>query len=180
MGRRPDPERRAELLGDVVGYLLEHGVHQTSLRPLATELGTSTYTFVYHFGSKEELLAEALEEIATRHAAAVEGLRKGTLDEFILNYWTWNLEADRLRTISVVTDARSLVRTQGELFRPFVRAVTNAVQSSITSRLEAQGRSPAESAVISVALLGALAELATEDTEEFRVEAVQRLVERVA
>lgn len=180
MGRRPDPERRAELLGDVVVYLLEHGVHQTSLRPLATELGTSTYTFVYHFGSKEELLAEALDEIAIRHAAAVEGLRSGDLDQFIRGYWDWNVDTDRMRTVNVVTDARSLVRSQADLFRPFIRSVTAPLQSSIASRLESEGRPAEEAPVISVALFGALADLATDEATEFRIEAIERFVERVA
>ena len=35
MGRRPDVERRQELLDAVVAYLAEHGLADVSLRPMA-------------------------------------------------------------------------------------------------------------------------------------------------
>lgn len=180
MGRKPDPERRAELLRDVVGYLLDHGVHQTSLRPLASALKTSTYTFVYHFGTKEDLLSEALDEIAIRHGAAIEQMTTGTLDDFIRRYWSWNFDSDGLRTIRVVTDARSLARVQGELFRPFVRSITSSLQSAVERRLEHDGRARAEAPVITMALTGALADLASLDDASTSDETIEQLLSRVA
>ncbi len=163
-----------------MGYLLEKGVHQTSLRPLANQLGTSTYTFVYHFGSKDDLLAEALEEISSRHAIALESMRSGSVDQFIRSYWAWNVSTDRLRTVKVITDARSLVRTQGALYRPFVRSVTGAVQSVIGGRLEAEARSADESIVITTALFGTLTDLATEESVDADVDTIDQLVNSVA
>ena len=54
------PERRAKLLEKVVDYLLRHGLVDLSLRPLAAALRTSPRMLLYFFGSKEQLLAEAL------------------------------------------------------------------------------------------------------------------------
>ena len=53
MGRHPDPERRAELLDEVVGYLGQHGVAGVSLRPVSRALGGSVNALVHHFGSKD-------------------------------------------------------------------------------------------------------------------------------
>src|SRR5207248_9104803 len=59
MGRHKDPQRKAELLESVAEYLLEHGLAELSLRPLAHAVGTSPRILLYHFGSKEELVASA-------------------------------------------------------------------------------------------------------------------------
>src|ERR1700761_3348067 len=48
MGRRPDLERRAELLDEVVRYLGRHGVAGLSLRPVARDLGVSVNALVHH------------------------------------------------------------------------------------------------------------------------------------
>jgi AcrR family transcriptional regulator len=63
MGRRRDPRRREQLLDAVAGYILRFGLAELSLRPLAAELRTSPRMLLYHFGSKENLLVEALGHI---------------------------------------------------------------------------------------------------------------------
>jgi AcrR family transcriptional regulator len=60
VGRPPDPLRREELLRGVVRYLERHGLARLSLRPLAQAIGVSPRTLLYHFGSKEALVAAAL------------------------------------------------------------------------------------------------------------------------
>ena len=60
MTQAASPERRAKLLEKVVDYLLRHGLVDLSLRPLAAALRTSPRMLLYFFGSKEQLLAEAL------------------------------------------------------------------------------------------------------------------------
>lgn len=60
MPRPLDHARRAELLRGVVDYIAEHGLAELSLRPLAAALGTSSRMLIYYFGTKEELLVQAL------------------------------------------------------------------------------------------------------------------------
>ncbi|MGI5222653.1 TetR/AcrR family transcriptional regulator [Nocardia sp. CA-290969] len=60
MARPLDHAKRAELLDAVVGYIAEHGLADLSLRPLAAALGTSSRMLIYYFGTKEELLVQAL------------------------------------------------------------------------------------------------------------------------
>lgn len=96
MPRPPDPARRAQLLQAVADYLLDHGLAEMSLRPLASSLGTSPRMLLYHFGSKEQLVAEAL-------AASRERQRKATLawlqkqpelgpTELLRRFWAWQLD----------------------------------------------------------------------------------------
>lgn len=54
--------------------MLEHGLIGLSLRPLAAELGTSDRMVLYHFGSKDELVADVLRCSNDRAAAQVNAL----------------------------------------------------------------------------------------------------------
>lgn len=56
-------DRRRELVLAAHRYLLDHGVADLSLRPLAAAVGTSARLLVYHFGSKEGLIAAVMDEV---------------------------------------------------------------------------------------------------------------------
>jgi len=61
--------KRARMLASMADHVLAHGVRASSLRPLAAAAGTSDRMLVYHFGSREALLAEVLQRIAADFAA---------------------------------------------------------------------------------------------------------------
>jgi AcrR family transcriptional regulator len=86
-------ERRTELLEKIVDVLLREGISELSLRPLAKSVGTSARLLIYHFGSKEKLLADALEQVRQRVEASLRSLatKEGalSLDEFLLLFWSW-------------------------------------------------------------------------------------------
>lgn len=60
------------LLPKLAAHVLEHGLGGASLRPLAKAAGTSDRMLIYHFGNKEQLLADLLEYIAGVYSAALE------------------------------------------------------------------------------------------------------------
>lgn len=62
---------RDRYLDAAVGYVVEHGLSELSLRPLAEAIGTSHRMLLYHFGSKEQLLVEIVREIERRERALV-------------------------------------------------------------------------------------------------------------
>ncbi|WP_395693255.1 TetR/AcrR family transcriptional regulator [Nocardioides sp.] len=55
--------RRPELLDASVEYVLDHGIAELSLRPMAAELGVTHGTLLRHFGSKEQLVIEVVNSI---------------------------------------------------------------------------------------------------------------------
>jgi AcrR family transcriptional regulator len=73
MGRHSDPARRSELLDAVADYLLEHGLADLSLRPLAAAIETSPRMLLYHFGSKEQLVVAALGRARERETELFSG-----------------------------------------------------------------------------------------------------------
>jgi AcrR family transcriptional regulator len=67
-------QRRAEWTEAATDYVLDHGLMGLSLRPLAADLGTSDRMLLYHFGSKDELVATVLRtsnERSTNHVRAM-------------------------------------------------------------------------------------------------------------
>lgn len=60
MPRPVNVEKRADLLKQVVHHLQHHGLAQTSLSSLAEAVGTTKRMLLYYFGSRENLLSQAL------------------------------------------------------------------------------------------------------------------------
>ncbi len=89
-------DRRTELLNSIVDALLTYGAAELSLRPLAERVGTSARLLIYHFGSKEQLLADAMAEVRLRiqtslGAYAVQ-VRPKTLRDLVMMVWDWAVQ----------------------------------------------------------------------------------------
>jgi AcrR family transcriptional regulator len=54
---------RASLLADAVEHFAKNGIGDASLRSIATSIGTSHRMLIYHFGSREGLLAEVVRTV---------------------------------------------------------------------------------------------------------------------
>jgi AcrR family transcriptional regulator len=69
-----DPERREAWTREATDYTLTHGLIGLSLRPLAASLGTSDRMLLYHFGTKDNLVAAVLRESNDRAVAGISAL----------------------------------------------------------------------------------------------------------
>ena len=89
-------DRRTALLNSIVDALLAHGAAELSLRPLAERVGTSARLLIYHFGSKEQLLADAMAEvrlrIQTSLGARAAHIRPKTLRDLVMMVWDWAVQ----------------------------------------------------------------------------------------
>jgi len=107
--------RREELLEKAYEFVLEHGLADLSLRPLATAVGSSPRVLLYLFGSKEGLVGELLARARRDELAALEGVTGEGLDAVTATLWEW-LSAPqhrRLLVLWVEAYARSLVDPGG-------------------------------------------------------------------
>jgi AcrR family transcriptional regulator len=66
MVRAGVPPTRERLLDEIVDYILKRGLGNLTLRPLAAALKTSPRMLIYFFGSKEQLISEALTQCRMR------------------------------------------------------------------------------------------------------------------
>jgi AcrR family transcriptional regulator len=86
--------RKAELLDALIAYLQRHGLADLSLRPMAAATGTSARLLIFHFGSKERLLTEVLEEMQARlqrsFIALLSANKPGARRVPLMRaYWDW-------------------------------------------------------------------------------------------
>lgn len=93
VARTADPQLRLELLDRVVAYLVQNGLAQTTLRPMAKQLGVSINRLVHHFGSKDELITAALARAIDLQVGVQEGWlrRKPDITQVDLyrKWWRW-------------------------------------------------------------------------------------------
>jgi len=97
MARTPNPLRKPELIEQILEFLLDKSLSSVTFRSLATGLDVSTFTLVYHFGTRAELIREVVQAISSR-AGIVEEINsdaEATLDTFVTGLelsWQWSIQ----------------------------------------------------------------------------------------
>lgn len=129
MARPLDYARRAELLAGVVGYIAEHGLAELSLRPLAAELGTSSRMLIHYFGTKEELLVQALATQRPDLFVVFADLAdEAALRERLWEFWRSNADGAETRSVRVMLQViGAACATDG----PFQEYVTESIATFI-------------------------------------------------
>jgi AcrR family transcriptional regulator len=176
MRRVPSP--REALLAAVADYLLEHALSNLSLRPLAAATGTSARMLVYHFGSKERLIAEAMAEVRVRqHKLVARWVRRHPTASFadLMEFaWSWVAAAEHEPYLRLFLEVLGRGTREAGHFAEFSRATFEDWVSSVQRRLEKEGR-PAEKArafaILTVSTIRGLALyfLATKDKRGARL-----------
>ena len=131
-------DRRTELLGRIVDEFLARGVADLSLRPLAERVGTSARLLIYHFDSKEQLVAAALAEVrqhigASLRARAVE-VQPETLNALVMMVWDWATEPPNQRYFRLLFEVDGLAMFDRLSFSDEVRRANSAVWISLIER----------------------------------------------
>jgi AcrR family transcriptional regulator len=117
--RAPSP-RYEELLERAYRYVLANGLSDMSLRPLASEIGSSPRVLLFLFGSKEGLVRALLararaDELAFLSHAHPQGNVQGDLATTVQVVWKWLADPSHrsLLVVWVEAYARSLVEPDG-------------------------------------------------------------------
>ncbi len=97
MSRKPDPGRKQELLDQILDYLVGKPLASLTFRTVADALGVSTFTLVYQFGTRAELVSDIVGAISSRQSDIEHRLvsNPGTLDAYyenLTNSWKWTLD----------------------------------------------------------------------------------------
>lgn len=120
------PSSREALRARAADYLLENGLSDLSLRPLAAAAGTSARMLVYHFGSKEELIAEAMAEIRSRQRKLAERWitrhSKASPEELLRFVWSWISAPEHEPYLRLFLEVLGRGVRKGEHFAEFSRA----------------------------------------------------------
>ncbi|MBG0564676.1 TetR/AcrR family transcriptional regulator [Actinoplanes aureus] len=121
-------ERQAELLEAAYRYVLQHGLADLSLRPLAAAIGSSPRVLLFLFGSKDDLVRALLARAREDELALLGdvGAAPIGLARAVERVWAW-LAAEEHRPLLrvwVEAYARSLVEPDGA-WAGFARATVS-------------------------------------------------------
>jgi AcrR family transcriptional regulator len=128
---------RDRLLRDVLEYARGRGLGDVSLRTLADAIGTSHRMLIYHFGSKEGLLAAVVATVEADQRAVMVGMARGSGADpatTMRRFWADladpdKHEAERLFFDTVAMSLRGRPGTEGlrsSLVQPWLDAVDEA------------------------------------------------------
>lgn len=105
MARKPDPTRKPALIQQALEFLVDKPLSSLTFRSLAKALDVSTFTLVYHFGNRAQLIREIVRANARGVSPAeASAMPAGTLEEYFSSLylsWQWmqlpeNLHRQRL------------------------------------------------------------------------------------
>ena len=134
-------ERRAELIDKSLDYFLEHGAAGISLRPLAAATGTSARLLVYHFGSKDNLMAAVLEEVNNRLQKSfsdfLSSSRRGKGRSALQAYWSWTIRPENVPYVRLLLEVLVLARQNPKEYAQYA----HYLEGTSTSWLELVERS---------------------------------------
>ena len=104
--------RREALIGKSLEYFLEHGAAGLSLRPLAAATGTSARLLVYHFGSKDGLIAAVMDEVRDRlqksFASLAAASGRGRQQSPMQAFWSWTIRPENLPCLRLLFEVQVL------------------------------------------------------------------------
>ncbi|MFG2605956.1 TetR/AcrR family transcriptional regulator [Streptomyces sp. NPDC048514] len=168
MPRPPDPAKRGDLLDQVRDYLLQNGLADLSLRPLAKALGTSDRMLLYYFGTKERMVAEALAAYERRPLLRVRELLEvvgppadaGGVRRFLEEMWRRFGEPDVRAALPLYLEIMSVGVLHPDRYGPVMRDILTAWTDLLTSVLRDVGldrdRARTQATLLTDASLGLL------------------------
>ena len=179
-----ETSRRDEVAQAATDYVLEHGLVGLSLRPLAAELGTSDRMLLYHFRSKDDLVASVLRVSSDRSVAVLRALPpSGSVREAVLDLWaaTTSPRLERCQRVYVEAAALGLfghepyVTVVGEANDRWVAAVADHLADSGVPRPLA-GRA---TALLDAAFMGFQLDLPLDTGDPVLHQAVEDLADAI-
>ena len=123
MARPVDHARREQLLDAAVDYVVDHGLADLSLRPLAAALHTQAPVLLHHFGSKENLLVQILNAVRDRlrDVARMTGPAEGPSG--LRAVWSWASDPAHAPLYRLFFEAYALALRDPDLYRGFLDTV---------------------------------------------------------
>ena len=180
-----DTGRRDQLARDATDYVLEHGLIGLSLRPLAQALGTSDRMLLYHFGTKDDLVASVLRVSNDRSVAQIGRLPAAAdVRNAVLDLWAAMLEPSLLRCQRMYVEAAALGLFGSEPYASVVKEANRDWVAALASHLAASGvpadRAGRATALLDAAFSGFLLDLPLDAGDPVQEQAVRDLADAVA
>lgn len=163
--------KRDELTEAATDYVLEHGLIGLSLRPMAAELGTSDRMLIYHFGSKDELVAAVLATSNNRSMAYITAMEPSpSLRQAVLDLWNTYSDGQVQRCQLMYVEAAALGVFGREPYASSIRESNAVWMAAMATHLERSGVAAADAprlaALIDATFNGVLLDRPLDDEAE--------------
>ncbi|CAN5593088.1 TetR family transcriptional regulator [soil metagenome] len=177
------------LLDRIVDELLQSGVADLSLRPLAAEVETSARMLIYHFGTKEQLVAEALGEVRLRIGRSLRARaserRPGSMGDVVTMVWDWATEPANHGYFRLLFEVDGLtmfdgLHLSGEVRRAGSRVWIDLIGEASGALAEGDDEFTARATLVVGAFTGLLQEFLSTGDRARTTEALSHLVELLA
>ncbi len=143
--------RKAVLLDGLIAHLVKRGVADVSLRPMAAAVGTSARLLVFHFGSKERLLLEVLDEMQARLQRSLDELARpaGPARCAPLRlFWDWALKDANFAQLGLLYQLHILAAQDHKSYGRYLKRNSLNWLESVQALLKPSQRSPALATLI--------------------------------
>lgn len=158
MSRRPNPQRKALLLAEIVEYVRKNGIADLTLRPLAAALETSPRNLLYHFHSSNELITVTLNELAREDREAFDlefGQAQGDTPAQLVDRFV-HFFNQRTASIRVYLELSLLHLTTGEDLAIFMHECTKPWYDHCEKVLSSAGYNKQRAKALSSLVVGTL------------------------
>jgi AcrR family transcriptional regulator len=152
-------DRRQVLAEGATDYVLEHGLLDLSLRPLAAALGTSDRMLLYHFGDKLNLVATILRVSNDRSVKGIGDLKPSAdLRAAVIDLWDAVSSPHQARCQRLYVEAAALGVLGTEPFASVVAEANGVWLGALADHLVASGirrsRAPRAARLVEAAFMG--------------------------
>ncbi|WP_426434825.1 TetR family transcriptional regulator [Bradyrhizobium genosp. P] len=165
------------------------GIADLSLRPLAERVGTSARLLIYHFGSKEDLLAAALAQVRARIAGELKALAQTdsspSLGAALARFWRWATAEPNRKYFRLLFEIDGLAMHDQLRFSTQARNESTSVWLNMIRNAEALSRQtsadpPGRTRLIWASIAGLLQDFLTTGDHERTTEALHYFLGLIA
>ena len=177
--------RRDEVAVAATDYVLEHGLVGMSLRPLAAALGTSDRMLLYHFDSKDDLVATVLRVANDRSVEVIRALPPSAdVRAAVLDLWAAVTSPRLERCQRMYVEAAALGLFGREPYASVVREANEIWTTAVADHLVASGtprdRAHRAVALLDATLMGFALDLPLVAGQSLQAQAVRDLADAIA
>lgn len=165
---RTDSARKQQLLELAYAHVLDHGLADMSLRPLAEAIGSSPRVLLFLFGSKDELVQALLARARQDETAMLEAVRRARTEYGLARagelVWSWLADPGHRKVLTLWVEgyARSLSGGAGPWAGFAERTIADWLELFAAAQSPARRDTPeglAERTLLLAVLRGALLDL---------------------
>ncbi|MGN2638690.1 TetR/AcrR family transcriptional regulator [Nocardia takedensis] len=181
MPRPIDHEKRETLLRAIRAYISDNGLADLSLRPLAAAVGTSDRMLIHYFGTKDNLLAQALASQNHEFHLIFDNVdNRAALQTSLRQLWQSMTAGEDVQSVRILLQAMGIACTGPGQFTAFVTTMFDTLTDALAHAIHRCGSSSddarIEATVLAATFRGLLFDRLITDDEDRTNSAVEQLV----